>query len=151
LSLLDPPFGQRVEFDVRVRTKRNFEVRTHLFDADLDIDARLLGDAAQARLQGHVSGSKGTLRLPGMTLALRSLLLTFRETDPQHPTLQLMAEGRRHGYQVQLQVRGTLTSPEVVFTSSPGLPAEDLLVLATTGSLPERLSEQGTRGQAAMV
>jgi hypothetical protein len=151
LSLLDPPFGQRIEFDVKVRTKRDFEVRTHLFDADLNLDLRLLGDAANARLAGNVAGSKGTLRLPGATMALRSLLVSFRENDPLHPQLQLLAEGRRHSYQIQLAVRGTLASPEVVFTSSPGLPAEDLLVLVTTGSLPDRLRDQGTRGQAALV
>src|SRR5262249_34496124 len=42
INLLDPPFGQRVEFDVRLRTRRDFEVRTHLFDADLNLDLRLL-------------------------------------------------------------------------------------------------------------
>lgn len=151
LNLLGPPWGPRVEFDVRVLCARPIEVRTHAVDTDLRADLRLLGDAANARLVGTVAGSSGTLRLPGTTMSLRSLLVTFAESDPLRPTLRVQAEGRRHGYQVQLLASGPTTSPEIVLTSVPALPAADLLVLVSTGMLPERLQGGGTRGQAALV
>jgi hypothetical protein len=91
------------------------------------------------------------LRLPGASMSLRSLLVTFTEEDPLHPQLRLQAEGRRHGYRVQLLATGPTTAPEVVLTSVPALPAGDLLVLVSTGMLPERLQSSGTRSQATLV
>ena len=151
VRLLDPGLGERIDLDVKLTTVRDFQVRTHTLDTDLRADLRLFGNAAIASLRGTVAASGGTLRLPGANMAVRSLLVSFTEQRPFHPDLQLLAEGRRHGYRVQLAVNGTTKSPQIVLTSTPALPAEDLLVLVSTGVLPERLANQDTRAQASLV
>lgn len=151
LHLLEPPFGERIGLDIKLTTVRDFQVRTHTLDTDVRADLRLLGNAAIATLRGTVAASSGTLRLPGTTMSIRSLLLSFEERNPYFPSVQFLAEGRRHGYRVQLQVTGSSQTPQVVLTSTPALPAQDLLVLVTTGVLPERLANQDARAQASLV
>lgn len=151
LRLVEEPFGQCIALDIAVSTVRPFQVRTNAFDSDLTADLRLLGNASLAHFSGAVSSARGTIRLPGSTLSMRSLLLSFTEQRPFDPEILVTAEGRRHGYRVQLTARGPLGEPEVLLSSTPALPAEDLIVLLTTGALPQRLAEQDARGQAALV
>ena len=50
-----------------------------------------------------------------------------------------------------MNVTGSAPNPEIVFTSVPPLPPEDLMVLVTTGQLPSRLREGGIQTQASVV
>ncbi len=139
--------GRRLYFNVGIATKKPFQVRTNVFDSDLDLELRLRGPASFPQLQGNVAGTRGMLRLPGSFLRVESLLVQFPRRDPSHPRIEMKASGRRYGYRIDLGVSGTLQKPNATFSSTPSLPPEDVLILATTGVLPADLADQ-KRGAA---
>ncbi|MFQ5503400.1 MAG: translocation/assembly module TamB domain-containing protein [Planctomycetota bacterium] len=129
--------GRRISFDnVEIKTRKPFRLRTQLIDCDLDGALTLSGAAVMPYFVGTVSGSRGTLRLPGVTLEIVSILLGFEPSRPYHPVILMKASGRRLGYRIQLTVTGPGHQPEVLLTSAPPLPPEDLLVLVSTGYTP---------------
>lgn len=148
---LPSPFGERLDFDVAVRTEAPFEVRTHLFDGDLDVAMRLLGRGDAARLEGTVAVQDGMLRFPGANLRVLTAQLSFPRSEGAPPDLAIRAEGKRMGIQVAMTVSGTYDRPEVLLTSVPPLQPQDLIVLLTTGQLPSTLVQSGALGHARIV
>ncbi|MBL8750104.1 MAG: translocation/assembly module TamB domain-containing protein [Planctomycetes bacterium] len=146
-----PPIGDRVTFDVAIQTREAFEVRTSVVDGDIEVAARLRGTAAAPRLEGNLSVQGGTLRFPGANLRIESGLLTFSPSEPSFPQLLLQAEGKRMGIAVSMAVSGRYDRPQVVLSSVPPLPPEDLVVLLSTGQLPSTLAGRGSEGQARFV
>lgn len=148
---LPPEVGERIALDVALRTSAPFEARTHLFDADLDVAARLIGTATAPRLEGSVSTREGRLRFPGASLDITDARITFTRDQPAFPTIALAAEGKRMGILVSMNVRGPYDRAEVVLSSVPPLPAQDLVLLLSTGQLPSTLASSGSAGQARVV
>lgn len=151
LFRLPPEIGRRLEFDVAIVTERPFEVRTRVFDGELDTDLRLRGSGELPFVVGTISGTEGVLRFPGSTMRLENLLLGFPEERPLYPDLFLRAEGRRWGIRTQLTVTGRYGAEEFLLSSIPPLPYQDLIVLVTTGVMPKALRERGMRGQAMLA
>jgi hypothetical protein len=146
-----PPLGERLRFDVEAETKEPFVVATHVFDSELSGRLLLRGPAVRPYLEGTVSGNSGRLRMPGATLDIASVLVSGTENHPFAPELNLLAEGRRHGVRVTLQVRGRFPDFEIDLTSAPALPRDDILVLLTTGVLPARLRDAGPQERAQLL
>ncbi len=148
---LDENIGSRISFDVMVQTRRPFQVRNNLLTADLNAELRLRGQGTRPRFEGSVTASDGRVRLPGSTLKIDSLLINFEPSDPYMPKLLVRGEGRRVGVRITALVQGVYDRPEVLLSSTPPLPQEDLIVLVTTGSLPESVNSRGLRGSAMLV
>ena len=58
------------------------------------------------------------------------------EADPYSPEIYLRATGRRYGYDLTMEVDGAATQPDIVFTSSPALDSEQVLLMVMTGASP---------------
>ena len=153
LRLFELPrgIGDRVTFDVAIRTSAPFEVRTTVFDGEVDLATRLTGKGSFARLLGTLALRDGILRFPGANLRVTSGLLTFSRGDPLYPELLVRAEGKRMGIEIAMAITGRYDRPEVTFSSVPPLPPQDIVVLLTTGQLPSTLVERGPEGQARFV
>lgn len=134
---LPPPL--RARLDLQVVTAEPFEIKSNLLEGGLDVQLALLGDLAAARVQGTVSGPDVAVILPGVRMRASTLLLQFTAQEPRYPTLTLNARGRRHGFDIQVSARGRYDRPDVVFTSDPVLPPDELVVLVTTGARPSAL------------
>ncbi len=143
--------GERIAVDVAVQTLEPFDADTNVLRAQLDAALRLRGTAAQPHLEGTISAQRGTLAFPGTKLRLDSLVLSFDADRPQLPGILLHANGRRHGIHVQMTVEGPYDEPEVVLTSAPAVPPQELVVLLTTGALPSTLRNLGPQGQATLL
>lgn len=143
--------GVRVRLDVAVTTAEAIGVRTNVLRGDVTASLRLGGPLSAPTLAGVVSGADSSLILPGCRFRAQTLLLTFEREAPRFPNLNIVASGRRHGYDVQMLVRGRYDRPEILFSSNPPLPAEELVVLVTTGARPETLKQRGARGVGTAV
>jgi hypothetical protein len=143
--------GDRVagHFDVRITTKEPFQIANNLLRGDLHVELALRGALSHPQLEGTVTGADTQIILPGMRLRAQALLVEWNRNEPLYPTLTVTARGRRMGVDVQAVVRGRYDRPEVVLSSDPVLPPDDLLVLVTTGSLPESL--RGGAGVGAVL
>jgi autotransporter translocation and assembly factor TamB len=139
----------RVGLDVGIDTSEPFVVDNNVFRGDLRAALHLGGTLAEPRLEGGITGARSTITLPGCRLVASHLVVQFSREEPRFPTLALNASGRRHGYDIDLVVRGPINDPEVVLSSIPALPPADLAVLVTTGARPATLS--GTRGVSSVL
>ncbi|MBL8729011.1 MAG: translocation/assembly module TamB domain-containing protein [Planctomycetes bacterium] len=148
---LPPALGERLTFDVAITTSEPFEVRTSVFDGEVDVAAGLRGKGTAPRIEGTMSMRRGLLRFPGANLRVTSGLLTFTRSEPLFPTVTVQAEGKRLGFLVSMSVTGRYDVPQVTLSSVPPLPPQDLIVLLTTGQLPSTLVARGAEGQARFV
>jgi hypothetical protein len=153
LRLVELPaeLGDRLTFDVAITTGEPFEVRTSVFDGEIDVAAGLRGKGTAPRIEGTMSMRRGMLRFPGANLRVTSGLLTFTRSEPLFPTVTVQAEGKRLGFLVTMSVTGRYDAPRVTLSSVPPLPPQDLIVLLTTGQLPSTLVASGAEGQARFV
>jgi len=145
------PLGDALHFDIAVRTEEPIDVITHVFNAPMSASFSLQGSGTAPFLNGAVSATRGTLRLPAMGLDVRQALITFLPEDPTRPRLLVRADTRRHGVDISLTVTGPADAPEVLLSSLPPLTQQELFVLITTGVLPETLQQQGLSGRATAV
>ncbi len=151
LDLLPLAIGERLNLDVAIKTVQPFEVRTSVFDGDLDILGHVRGKASNPRVEGTMSLHNGLLRFPGANLRVTSGLLTFSRSEPLFPDLLVHAEGRRMGISITMTISGRYDRPQLQISSVPPLTQQELLVLLTTGQLPSTLGERGVEGHARFV
>ena len=62
--------------------------------------------------------------------------MRLTEADPYEPAIYLRGTGRRYGYDLTMEIDGTASQPNVVFTSSPPLDSEQVLLMVMTGAAP---------------
>ncbi|MEQ1631102.1 MAG: translocation/assembly module TamB domain-containing protein [Planctomycetota bacterium] len=135
--------------DLRITTKEPFKIRNNLLDGSLDVALAVRGTLANPVLEGTVSGPEARIVLPGIRLRASTLLVEFRRDAPRFPVLTVNANGRRHGFDVNVVVRGRYDRPEILLSSSPPLPPEELIVLITTGARPDSL--RGSAGVGTVL
>jgi hypothetical protein len=148
---IPPPLGDALRFDVAVRTEEPLDIVTHVFNAPMSASFSLQGSGAAPFLNGAVSATRGSLRLPAMSLDVRQALITFLPDEPTRPRILVRADTRRHGVDVSLTATGPADAPEVLLSSLPPLTQQELFVLISTGVLPETLQRQGLAGRATAV
>lgn len=151
LPALPAAIGDRLRFDVGLQTRTPFEARTNVLTAKLEAVLRLRGTGTAPYLVGNVSGQDGRLSFPGANLNLNNIVLSFSSDQPAFPDVLVQGTGKRHGIHVFLTVKGRYDNPEVLLTSSPPVPPQDLVVLVTTGALPATLRNMGAQGQATLI
>lgn len=151
LFSIPPPLGPAIHFDLAIRTVQPIEVVTHVFNSPLAVSMRLRGTGEAPYLDGAVSSSTGSVRLPAITLDVTQALITFAADDPGNPRILVTAGTRRHNIDVTMTATGRLDAPEVLLSSLPPLTQQELFVLVSTGVLPETLQDQGLAGRATMV
>lgn len=136
-----PPLSG-MRFDVEIVTREPFEIRNTTVSGGLRPDLFLRGTGEVPYLVGPIYVDPTTLSLPGSNLRIAAGTIQFREEDPFVPALALRGGTRLRGYEISLNVSGTLEEPEILLSSSPPLPDNELLLLVTTGQVP-------TEGEAA--
>jgi len=143
----DPPLAAAA-FDVRVTSARGVSIETNLFKASLRPDLRLLGTGAAPTAEGAVYIENASLSLPSGRMNLVSGAAQLRREAPFRPEGALTGEQRVLSYDVRLTVVGGLDEMEVVLSSTPPLPSDDLWILVLTGQPP--VSDSRDRNTQAM-
>lgn len=87
--------------------------------------------------------------LPSGRLRIQSGLLRFLEANPDRPELNIVAQSRLLGYDINLITSGPLNNLAITLSSSPPLPNEDLMLLLLTGQPPRNDAAAGTQGTAS--
>jgi autotransporter translocation and assembly factor TamB len=141
-SQRDPPLST-ARFDVRILADRSIRIVNNLLNGDVSADFVLRGT-------GELPQPDGRLYFPGMRVQLPFSRLHVRRGDivldqdaPFSPQIAVSAETRMRGYDMIVQVQGTLQDPQVNITSDPYLPHQDALALLTLGATPSGLQEEG--------
>ena len=145
-SFTDPPLKNAV-FDIRVTTIEPFRIRNNVVRGTLRPELTLKGTGELPFLVGTVYIDPSRVLLPSGRLQVQSGLLRFLENTPDRPQLDLLANSKVQGYDINVVTQGPIDDPVITLSSSPALPNDDLLLLLLTGQLPTDEAATGTLGR----
>ena len=134
-SVESAPFD-RWQLDVAINGDRFLRLRTALFNGVASARFRLTGTLRDPLALGEITVPAGNVLLPFATFAVRQASLRLTAENPHDPSLFLTATALRAGYDLRLELGGTLSAPVVTFGSSPALDSQQVLLLVMAGQLP---------------
>ena len=125
--------GRSLRFDIAFSALSGFLIETNIVEAELRANLNLTGSIDQPLLEGKIDAVEGAFGLQAKEFELVSGQLLFSSTDESlDPRVAILGEstaisrtGEEH--HVRLAIGGTLTKPEVNFTSDSGLRQEEIL------------------------
>lgn len=132
---------QNWELDIELEGDQFMRINAPVAQGVLSADLRLLGTLETPYLLGTVSADRGSLKLPFGVIRLESGLADFGVSNPYNPTLNIRGNSKTLGYSIDLLVAGSLENPDILFESDPALSPDEVLLLLTTGALPESSDE----------
>jgi len=121
---------------VEVTGDEFMRLRTPVFNGVASARFRLSGTLEEPRAIGEVEIDEGAVRMPFARFEVQQGSVRLTEADPYEPTLYLRGTGRRYGYDLTVELDGRASAPNVVFTSSPALDSEQVLLMVMTGAAP---------------
>jgi translocation and assembly module TamB len=121
---------------VDVEGERFLRLRTPVFAGVASARFRLSGTLGEPRAIGEVEIDEGNVRMPFASFAVTQGSIRLTESDPYEPTVYLRGATRRYGYDLAMEIEGNASQPNVVFTSSPPLDSEQVLLLVMAGVAP---------------
>ncbi len=125
-SFPDPPLRDAV-FDIRITTIEPFRIRNNLIRGVLRPELTLKGTGELPFLLGTIYIDPSRVLLPSGRLQIQSGLLRFLEEEPDRPQLDILAQSKVLGYDINVVTRGPLDDPVITLSSSPALPNDDLI------------------------
>ncbi|MBC8003703.1 MAG: translocation/assembly module TamB domain-containing protein, partial [Opitutaceae bacterium] len=144
-SITDAPFASW-KLDARIRGNQFLRMRTPVFTGVISGDFRLQGTLAEPVLIGDARTTSGRIIFPFGALDVSRAQASFSSNDQDGPKLLISAAGRNYRYDIRLDIKGPMNSLNVVFTSTPPLSSERILLMLTAGELPEQ--EHGFSGSS---
>jgi hypothetical protein len=142
-SFPDPPLKDAT-FDIKITTIEPFRIRNNLIRGILRPELSLKGTGELPFLVGTVYIGPSRVLLPSGRLQIQSGLIRFPAGEPDRPQLDLLANSKVLGYDINVVTQGPLDDPVITLSSSPSLPNDDLLLLLLTGQPPKEESVTST-------
>jgi translocation and assembly module TamB len=99
---------------------------------------RVTGTTATAVFQGQVRLLRGTLGLAGRRFRLDSGAVTFQGAQP--PRIDIDATSTIDNVDVSINVSGSSANPQIAFSSTPGLPQDEIVSRILFGSSVTQIS-----------
>lgn len=101
---------------------------------------RAEGTTATPQLTGQVELIRGTLGLAGRRFRVDHGLVDFLGDRPPNPQIDLTATSDIDNVEVSIDVTGRSTNPQIAFTSSPGLPQDEIVSRILFGTSVTQIS-----------
>ena len=136
-SVTTEPFAAW-RLNVAVEGQRFLRLRTPVFSGLASARFRLQGTLAEPIAIGEALIDEGQVTLPFATLQVQQGSVSLREGDPFDLRVSLLAASRRLGYDLRMEMTGSASEPNVVFSSSPPLDSEQVLRLVMAGEAPQQ-------------
>ena len=128
-----------IRFDVRIIGRDAFVIRNNIADLTASADLRVAGDIDFPQISGRISANRGTIFFRDDRYEIQRGTLTFPPNSTEiNPIINLQAETEINGYQIFVNLNGSLTDTDTLnatFRSNPSLPQADVISLVTTGNL----------------
>jgi translocation and assembly module TamB len=134
-AVVTPPFDAWT-LGVDVNGARFMRLRTPVFNGVASARFHLGGTLGEPRAIGEVAIEEGQVTMPFASFTVKQGTVRITEENPHELTLFLRATGRRDGYELAMEITGTAEAPSIVFTSSPALDSDQLLMMVMTGASP---------------
>lgn len=121
--------------DVVVEGDRFMQLRTPVFNGVASADFKLAGTLANPRASGEAVIEEGNVRLPFANFSVRQGYVRVSAEQPD-PQIFVTGTTRRYGYDVRMELSGAVNAPNLTFSSSPPLEAEQVLLMVMAGQAP---------------
>lgn len=134
---IDDPTLADWRLAVTVDGVRWLKLRTPPFNGEVSANLHLQGTLKEPLVLGVVKIDSGLVHLPFASLEVHQGLVTLSSQDPYHPQLLVRAASKQFGYDIRMDLSGSVDSPVIQFTSNPSLSSEQILLMLTAGQLPQ--------------
>lgn len=115
-------------------------VRGMGLDSDWGADIRLRGTTDDPRIGGRAQVVRGDYTFASTQFDLTRGRITFDESLPIDPRVDLVAETEKNDLSVTVKVQGSAMQPDITFTSTPSYPEEEILARLLFGGSITSLS-----------
>ncbi|MES2034504.1 MAG: translocation/assembly module TamB domain-containing protein [Pseudomonadota bacterium] len=129
-----------VSLDVTLKADRRIFVRGRGLDAELSVDARVTGTTARPVLDGVARMVKGEYDFAGKRFEFDDSSTVQLAAQADRIRLDLTATREDPSLTAVIRVRGTAARPEIILTSSPVLPQDEVLSRVLFGTSAAQLS-----------
>jgi hypothetical protein len=136
--------------NVRVRTENPFLIRGNLATGRVDVNLRVGGTLGAPAPDGEVKISDFQASLPFTTLRVRSGTVRFSPATGLDPAIEIRGLAEPRPYRVAVFVYGTASNPQLVLTSTPPLPENEIMTLLATGTTTSGLENPQAASSRAM-
>jgi translocation and assembly module TamB len=136
---------------VDVSGEQFLRLRTPVFGGVASARFRLGGTLGEPRAIGEVMVNEGSVRMPFASFQVTQASVRLTEADPFEPAIYLRGTGRRYGYDLTMEIDGNASQPNVVFTSSPPIDSEQVLLMVMTGAAPTNDINRSTTQRMASI
>jgi translocation and assembly module TamB len=126
--------------DLRLNANNRVFVSGMGLESEWRADLRVQGTTATPELVGDIDLIRGTLGLAGRRFRLDSGHIAFDGSRPANPRIDLAATADIDEVQVTINVSGRSYNPQIAFSSSPGLPQDEIVSRILFGSSVTQIS-----------
>jgi translocation and assembly module TamB len=136
-----PSRGPQVGLDIQLRSRGgNVRVAGRGLNVLLNVNARVGGTVAQPILGGNASIVRGDYDFAGKRFVFDDRGSIALSTDPGRIRLNLSAVREDPALTATIRVTGTAARPDIVLTSTPALPQDEILSQVLFGRSASQLS-----------
>lgn len=138
---------------LRVIGRDALVVRNNIADLTASIDLNVSGDVDFPQVTGRIAANEGTIFFRDNRYEILRGELVFPPNTEIEPIINLQAETEIAGYQIFVNLNGSLTETENLnasLRSNPALPQADVISLVTTGNISNTASGIPTLTQSGI-
>ncbi len=136
-----PSRGPQIGMDITLRSRGgNVQVEGRGLNVHLNVNARVRGTIAQPVLGGTASIVRGDYEFAGKRFVFDDRGSIALSTDPERIRLNLSAVREDPALTATIRVTGTAARPEILLTSTPALPQDEILSQVLFGRSASQLS-----------
>lgn len=137
--------------DLAIHGDRFMRVRTPVFSGLLSANVRLGGKLREPIPTGDIRINQGRILFPFGTLRVEDGYASINGNDPRGPTIALNAGGRAYNYEVNVAINGPASEANVIFSSTPPLNSEEILLMLSAGEIPQQEYSFSTQAKAGLL
>jgi translocation and assembly module TamB len=124
------------QLDIDLGGERFLRLRTPVFNGVASMHFHLANTLGEPRATGEAVINEGQIMLPFTTFAIQQGSVQLTEANPYEPVLFVTGASRLYGYDLRMEISGKASAPVVMFSSSPPLESNQVLVMVMAGEVP---------------
>ncbi len=136
--------------NVALRTERPFLIRGNLATGQITGSAKIGGTFGSPAPSGRFLIEDVRASLPFSTLYVRSGTATFTPASGFDPILDLRGTAEPRPYVVTIYVYGRASDPQMLLTSTPPMPENEIMTLLATGTTTSGLEDPQAASSRAL-